>query len=193
MQIIFKKRWYIYKARQENSAENTSEMINIRECDYWTIITVVPYNTVDRSWSNGPSITVSITVAAASPSSPDAPFESRVSSSRHPSSPSGSSHPVRHGLPGVHQDVNQLWDHSGVSSHVHEAGSSASVANSSSTTNSGRKVSEVNMNYQVTFTNLWTYSSTSFGISKLMTCRMSLMSSPLAATDVATRMGCFPG
>ena len=135
-------------------------------------------------------VAVSKSVAAASPASLGAPLEARVPGP----AASPPSHPVRHGLPGVHQDVDQLGDHSGVSSQVHEAGGSASVANTASSANPGtREMSIETQDSQLAVSYLWTYSSTSLGISKLMTCLMSLMSRPRAATDVATRMGCFPG
>ena len=134
-------------------------------------------------------VAVSKPVTATSPASLGAPLEARVPRP----APSPPSHPVRHGLPGIHQDVDQLGDHSGVSSQIHEAGSSASVANTASPANPGsEKCQLIYKDSQPATTHLWTYSSTSFGISKLMTCLMSLMSSPLAATEVATRMGCLP-
>merc|ERR1719219_86619 len=79
------------------------------------------------------SVAVSKPIAATSPASPGAPLEARVPGS--PSSPPASSHPVRHRLPGIHQDVDQLRDHPGVSSQVHEAGGAAGVANTASPAN----------------------------------------------------------
>ena len=79
-------------------------------------------------------VAVSKAVAAASPASLGAPLEARVPGP----AASPPSHPVRHGLPGVHQDVDQLGDHSGVSSQVHEAGGAASVANTASSANPGK-------------------------------------------------------
>ena len=78
-------------------------------------------------------VAVSKAVAAASPASLGAPLEARVPGP----AASPPSHPVRHGLPGVHQDVDQLRDHSRVGPHVHEARGSASVANTASPANPG--------------------------------------------------------
>ena len=134
-------------------------------------------------------VAVSKPVTATSPAPLGTPLEARVPGP----AASPPSHPVRHGLPGVHQDVDQLGDHSGVSSQVHEAGGSASVANTTSPANPGRERSVEIRKIRPAITHLWTYSSTSLGISKLMTCLMSLMSRPLAATEVATKIGCLPG
>ena len=76
-------------------------------------------------------VAVSKPVTATSPAPLGTPLEARVPGP----AASPPSHPVRHGLPGVHQDVDQLGDHSGVSSQVHEAGGSASVANTASPAN----------------------------------------------------------
>ena len=50
----------------------------------------------------------------------------------------------------------------------------------------------VNLKDQTNMIYLWTYSSTSFGMEKLMTCVTLLISKPLAATAVATRIGFLP-
>ena len=95
------------------------------------------------------SVSLTKPVAPASPSSLGAPLECSRSGSSGPSS-SPSSHPVRDGLLGVHEDVDQAGDHSRVGPHVHKASGSPSVTNTASPTNpSGRTLSDRNSTNQL--------------------------------------------
>ena len=116
------------------------------------------------------SVALSEPVAPTTPSSLSTPLKSSIPGSSRPSSAASTSHPVGDGLLGINQDLDQLRDHSGVSPHVHEASGSPSVADTSSPTNpdiTGKVRSVKGRESSISY--LWTYSSTSFGISKLMT------------------------
>ena len=116
------------------------------------------------------SVALSEPVAPAAPSSLGTPLKSSIPGSSRPSSAASTSHPVGDGLLSVHQDLDQLRDHSRVSPHVHEASGSPSVADTASPTNpdvTGKVLSVKFRKSSISY--LWTYSSTSFGISKFMT------------------------
>ena len=116
------------------------------------------------------SVSPSEPVAPAAPSSLGTPLKSSIPGSSRPSSAASTSHPVGDGLLSVHQDLDQLRDYSRVSPHVHEASGSPSVADTASPTNpdvAGKVISVKCRKSSISY--LWTYSSTSFGISKFMT------------------------